>query len=132
MLTAELALADKDWPAARVALGDLAEAQPTARALAIMAAAAKGEDEAEQVVRGFLAKAVTAPRGPAWVCGHCGAQHGEWSPTCHACDAFDTLDWRDTPAPGSDATANAAMAPLMSAPDMTEPAAEEDEETPKA
>lgn len=113
MLAAELALADRDWPGAREALGDLVDSRPSARALAIMAAVEKGDGASEQVIRGWLAKAVAAPRGPAWICDACGAQHGEWGPACAACDAFDTLDWRDTPAPDAAEVANAAMGPLV-------------------
>jgi len=43
MLQAELMIAAEDFPAARKAIGDLAETDPTARALTIMAAIERGE-----------------------------------------------------------------------------------------
>ncbi|MFV0359566.1 heme biosynthesis protein HemY, partial [Tropicimonas sp.] len=63
MLSAELNIAAEDFPAARRALGDLAVTDPTARSLSIMAAIERGEGTDDAVVRGWLAKAVTAPRG---------------------------------------------------------------------
>jgi HemY protein len=58
LLAAELALADEDFPAARKALGDLAEREPTTRSLALMAAIERGQGAPEAVVRGWLAKAL--------------------------------------------------------------------------
>ncbi|PJN92361.1 hypothetical protein CNY89_30355, partial [Amaricoccus sp. HAR-UPW-R2A-40] len=46
-----LALADEDFPAARKALGDLAETQPTARSLAIMAALERGSRSPTRISR---------------------------------------------------------------------------------
>ncbi|MEO1539070.1 MAG: heme biosynthesis HemY N-terminal domain-containing protein [Pseudomonadota bacterium] len=113
MLQAELALAAEDFPGARKALGDLAETTPSTRAIAIMAAVARGEGQEDSVVRGWLAKAVTAPRGPQWTCTNCNHVHASWNPTCDNCGAFDTLDWIDPPA-DAEASANAAaMLPLL-------------------
>jgi HemY protein len=113
LLDAELALADEDFPAARKALGDLAETQPTARSLAIMAALEKGQGGSEQVVRGWLAKALVAPRGPQWICGKCNHVHAAWTPICESCGAFDTLDWR-APAHAEDGgLGQSAMLPLI-------------------
>lgn len=117
LLAAELALADKDFDGAAIALGDLAEDQASARALTIMAAAEKGKGADDAVVRGWLAKAVSAPRGPQWVCSNCGAVHVEWSPTCSNCGAFDTLGWTDRNEPDDPIAENLAMAPLMAGPE---------------
>ncbi|MEM7269585.1 MAG: heme biosynthesis HemY N-terminal domain-containing protein [Pseudomonadota bacterium] len=113
MLAAELALADKDWDGAVAALGDLAETKPTARALAIMAAATKGRNESDEMVSAWLRRAVAAPRGAEWVCDVCGEHHEEWMPACESCSAFDTLTWKDPPAREDAAAANAALSPLM-------------------
>jgi HemY protein len=64
-LRAELALFAEDWAGARKALEELEEEEPSARSLAIMAAIARGEGEPDHVVRGWLAKALGAPRGSA-------------------------------------------------------------------
>jgi len=93
MLLAELHIAAEEFPEARRALGDLMDETPTARALAIMAAVERGEGADEKVVRGWLARAVTASRGPQWVCDNCGNVHAAWTPVCKGCGAFDTLTW---------------------------------------
>lgn len=94
MLLAELYIAAEDFPAARRALGDLAEINPTARSLTILAAIEKGEGSDDVVVRGWLTRALTAPRGPQWVCDNCQTIHANWAPICDNCSGFDTLSWR--------------------------------------
>ena len=122
LLAAELARADADYAGARRAIGDLPSSAPTHRSLALMAAIEKGEGAAESVVRGYLARAVTAPRGAHWVCDRCGTAPGAWSAVCPSCEGFDTLAWRDT-AEAAEAL-NAAMLPLIV--DSAEDKAEED------
>ena len=119
LLEAELALAAEDFPAARKALGDLAETEPTTRSLALMAAIERGQGAPDAVVRGWLAKALGASRGPQWICGNCTHVHAAWTPVCENCGAFDTLDWK-TPAHAEDiGLAELAMLPLI----IGEPAA---------
>jgi HemY protein len=116
MLNAELHIAAEDFPGARRALGDMAESNPTARSLSLMAAIERGEGAPEAVVRGWLARALSASRGPQWVCDVCGTVHGTWVPVCTKCEAFDSLAWTeprrsgDVPALGSD------MLPLLTGP----------------
>ncbi len=93
MLEAELHIANEDFPAARRALGDLAETAPTARSVTIMAAIERGEGSPDRVVRGWLARAITAPRGEQWLCSNCGHVHEDWRPVCANCESFDTLEW---------------------------------------
>jgi HemY protein len=94
MLLAELNIAAEDFAAARRAMGDLAETDPTQRTLTLMAAIERGEGASDDAVRGWLAKAVTASRGPQWVCDKCGQAHSDWAPVCLGCNAFDTLSWK--------------------------------------
>lgn len=112
LLSAELALAEEDWASARNLVKDFTDGTSSARALAIMAAAEKGDGAEEATVRGWLAKAVAAPRGAQWTCTNCGARHADWSPTCSRCDAFDTMDWRPGD-PGDEAAGTSAMLPIM-------------------
>lgn len=95
MLLAELLIAAEDFPGARRALGDLATRHPTRRSLAIMAAIERGEGGDEAAVRGWLARALTAPRGPQWCCDKCHAIHAQWQPVCDNCAGFDTLSWHE-------------------------------------
>ena len=99
MLLAELNIAAEDFPAAKRALDDLNEADPTSRSLTLMAAIERGQGSDDVVVRGWLARALTAPRGPQWVCETCGNVHAVWGPTCGNCGSFDTLAWK-TPQAG--------------------------------
>lgn len=108
LLSAELALADEDFPAARRAARELAETEPTARSLSIMAAIEKGEGAPDQVVRGWLTKALNASRGPQWVCDNCKNIHSSWAPRCENCESFDALDWK-TPPSGEDLKSSTAM-----------------------
>jgi len=97
LLKAELNLAAEDFPAARRALGDLPETHPTTRALTIMAAIERGEGGDDAVVRGWLTRALSASRGPQWVCDKCQHVNAVWSPVCDNCGGFDTLSWREPP-----------------------------------
>lgn len=94
MLQAELALADEDYPAARRAIRELNEEDPTVRTMTIMAAIERGEGASDDVVRSWLSKALDAPRGNQWVCDSCGTIHGDWAAVCTNCDGFDTIAWR--------------------------------------
>ena len=110
MLNAELHVAAEDFPAARKALGDLADTNPTARSLTLMAAIERGEGADDAIVRGWLAKALTASRGPQWVCDVCGEVHSNWAVVCSSCTGFDTLTWK-TPSEGE--TARATSTPML-------------------
>jgi HemY protein len=113
LLAAELALADEDFPAARKALGDLAEREPTTRSLALMAAIERGQGAPDAVVRGWLARALGASRGPQWTCAKCNHVHGAWTPVCENCGAFDTLNWRVPPHAEDAGLAGSSMLPLI-------------------
>ncbi|MCP4821700.1 MAG: heme biosynthesis protein HemY [Shimia sp.] len=113
MLNAELNIAAEDFPEARRALGDLYETDPTQRALTIMAAIERGEGGNDAVVKGFLAKALTAPRGPQWVCDNCHNIHTEWEPTCTNCGSFDTLSWVAPPEAAATSGSGVEMLPLI-------------------
>lgn len=97
MLKAELHIADEDFPAARRAMGNLVETDPTARSVTLMAAIERGEGASDTVVKGWLARALTVPRGPAWICDNCQHIHVDWKPICNNCKSFDTLTWKTPP-----------------------------------
>ncbi|KMK65271.1 heme biosynthesis protein HemY [Puniceibacterium sp. IMCC21224] len=121
LLQAELNLAAEDFPAARRALGNLVENEPDTRVLAIMAAVERGEGASDAVVRAWLAKALTAPRGPQWVCDNCNNIHAEWAPICNNCSSFDTLSWKSPPQSDLSATVGAEMLPLLVGPQEVAP-----------
>ncbi|MBD3801694.1 MAG: heme biosynthesis protein HemY [Rhodobacteraceae bacterium] len=113
LLKAELNIAAEDFPAARRALGDLVETHPTARVLTIMAAVERGEGADDVVVRGWLARALTAPRGPQWCCDKCQNIQADWSPVCDNCGGFDTLSWREPQKGAAPLPHGAEMLPLI-------------------
>ena len=121
LLQAEMLIAAEDFPAARRALGDLVDRHPTQRALAVMAAIERGEGSDDVVVRGWLAKALVAPRGPQWCCDKCQAIHAEWHPICSNCGGFDTLSWREPQEDTSQSTRGAQLLPLIVQPPVKEP-----------
>ncbi|MFQ1700425.1 heme biosynthesis protein HemY [Loktanella agnita] len=113
MLLAELYIAAEDFPEAKRALGDLVETDPTARNLTLMAAIERGEGADDSVVRGWLTRALTAPRGPQWICENCQHIHGNWAATCSNCGAFDTLAWKTPPIGDVAMPAGTEMLPLI-------------------
>jgi HemY protein len=119
LLLAELNITAEDFPAARRALGDLATSHPNARTLAIMAAVERGEGADDAVIRGWLARALTAPRGPQWCCDKCQAIHAQWVPICENCAGFDTLSWREpADATGPSATGSELLPLIIGTPEI--------------
>lgn len=132
LLLAELYIAAEDFSAARTALGDLPQTQPTQRSLTLMAAIERGEGAEEAEVRSWLTKAVVAPRGAQWVCEKCNHIHGDWAPICENCEAFDTLSWKVPPETEVKMPGGAGMVPFLtgkppSKPDLPDPSIVEDE-----
>ena len=113
LLLAELNIVAEDFPEARRALGDLAEKAADARPLTLMAAIERGEGAADRVVQGWLARALSAPRGPQWVCENCNHIHAEWAPFCEFCHSFDTLSWTTPKMPEISSAMGGAMLPLI-------------------
>ena len=110
---AELHLVAEDFPGARRALGTLLDHQPDAHILTIMAAIERGEGGEDHAVRAWLAKALSAQRGPQWVCENCQTAHPEWDPVCPICDAFDTMSWKEPPATTLSSSTHFEMLPLL-------------------
>lgn len=113
MLVTELNIAAEDFAAARAALGNLPDELPSQRALTLLAAIERGEGAEDRVVRALLARAVTAPRGPQWVCENCNHAHAAWTPVCDGCDGFDTVAWKPAPETQSALQGGAEMLPLI-------------------
>ena len=113
MLMAELHMANEDFPEARRALGDVFETNPTARSATLMAAIERGEGAEDTVVKGWLTRALSLPRGPQWICGNCQHIHSEWAPVCENCESFDTLSWKSAPQAEVAMPAGLQMLPLI-------------------
>jgi HemY protein len=113
MLMAELHISAEDFPSAKRALGDLVESDPTARSLTLMAAIERGQGADDSVVRGWLTRALTAPRGPQWMCENCQHIQPSWTATCDNCGSFDTMGWKTPPAGDVAMPAGTEMLPLI-------------------
>lgn len=113
LIEAELNIAAGDFAAARTAMGDVALSEPDARALAIMAAIEREAGGSEAEVRGWLAKSLSAPRGPQWVCDRCQHIHERWEPVCENCEALDTLSWSTPPSGSITTMAGVEVVPLI-------------------
>ncbi|CUH86590.1 tetratricopeptide repeat protein [Phaeobacter sp. CECT 5382] len=113
LVMAELLIVAEDFPEARRTLGDLVERAPDARVLTLMAAIEKGEGAEDAVIQGWLARALSAPRGPQWVCSNCNHIHAEWAPVCEHCTSFDTLSWTRPETPELASATAAHMLPLI-------------------
>lgn len=113
LIKAELLVAAEDFPAARRVISDLVTDDADARVMTLMAAIERGEGSDDTVVRGWLAKAVTAKRGPQWVCSNCQKVHPKWVPICDNCDGFDTLAWTTPPETDATSATGAQMMPLI-------------------
>ena len=71
------------------------------------------KDEEDAVVRGWMARALTAPRGARWCCDRCQAIHAKWDPICENCGGFDTLSWREPPETSGPSATGAELLPLL-------------------
>lgn len=121
---AELLIAADDYDAARGALGDLADSHPTQRSLTILAAIERGTGADDETVRGILARALNASRGPQWCCEKCQSVLAEWQPICPVCEGFDTLAWREPPGARQERNATPAdIVPRLFTPAEPPPAA---------
>jgi HemY protein len=113
LILAELNIALEDFPQAKRELGNLVDTDGDARVFTIMAAIERGEGSSDAVVKGWLARALTAPRGPQWVCDKCHHIHSDWSPVCDNCGALDTLSWTTPPQADVAMPAGTEMLPLI-------------------
>ena len=113
MLLAELNIAAEDFPEAKRSLGTLVSDDPTARSLTLMAAIERGQGADDAVVRGWLTRALTAPRGPQWMCDKCQHIHSEWAPVCENCSSFDTLSWKRPPSSEVAMPSGTEMLPMI-------------------
>ena len=112
MLLAELHIGAEHFADARSAIGDLAETEPTTRSLSIMAAIERGEGAPDEDVKAYLSRAVSASRGPQWVCDSCQHMPGAWMPVCPNCGAFDSLSWKVPPKSEETTAAGSGVLPL--------------------
>ena len=112
-LKAELNILSENFPEARRAISDLVETdQANAKVYTLMAAIEKGTGSSDAVVKGWLAKAVTAKRSKRWICSNCDSQ-SEWEPICKKCGEFSSLEWREERYQNLDRNDQSEILPLI-------------------
>lgn len=93
----------REWEEARDALQPLLAKTPSARVCTLMARIEGGEKRDAGRVREWLARAVRAPRDPAWMAD--GVASSEWAPISPVTGTLDAFEWRvpgDRRVPGAD------------------------------
>lgn len=104
---ATAAIEAKDWAVARSVLEPLDAARQTQRVCTLMARIEGEENGNRGGVREWLARAVHAPRDPAWVAG--GVVSDKWSPVSPVTGAFDAFEWK-VPADALDGADSSVLA----------------------
>ena len=84
-----------------------------ARVLTLMAVAERGKGGDDQKIRDLLNLAITAKRGPQWVCEKCNTVHADWEPVCINCAAMDSLEWKVPPKDPTDFTVSEDLLPFL-------------------
>jgi HemY protein len=88
---ARAAIDARVWPEARQALSELT-AEPTERVCLLMAEIEQGQHGDRGRVRDWLARAVRAPRDPAWMAD--GEVFEEWAPISPISGRLDAFEWK--------------------------------------
>jgi len=89
---ARAAIEAREWETARQAVRPMVEAQASRRICMIMAEIENGEHGDRGRVREWLARAVSAPRDPAWTADGHVSDH--WLPVSPETGKFDVYEWR--------------------------------------
>ncbi len=89
---ANAAIEALDWTAARGALEPLLAREPSQRVCLLMAEIEDGEHGDRGKVREWFARAIRAPRDPAWVAD--GHVSDAWAPASPVTGALDAYEWR--------------------------------------
>ncbi len=89
---AQAAMDARDFARAREALTPLVTTRPTQRALMLMAALEEAESGDSGRARGWQARAVYAPRDPAWTAD--GMVLEEWAPISPTTGVLDAVEWK--------------------------------------
>ncbi len=111
---ATAAIEAREWEEARAALADLVREKPSARVCVLMARIEGGEKRDAGRVREWLARALRAPRDPAWIAD--GVVSAEWAPLSPVTQTLDAFVWEvpsvETRAAADDERALAELAAL--------------------
>ncbi|SEQ77081.1 HemY protein [Faunimonas pinastri] len=82
----------REWERARTALEPLVKDRPDQRVLILMAEIEEGQSGDRGRAREWLARAVRAPRGPAWTAD--GVVLEQWAPVSPVTGRLDAVEWK--------------------------------------
>lgn len=92
MAVARAAIDAYDWPRARAALEPFAGTDATQGVASLMAEIEEGQSGDQGKAREWLARAVRAPRDPAWTAD--GIVSDEWEPVSPVTGRLDAFEWK--------------------------------------
>lgn len=92
MAVARAAIDAYDWPRARAALQPFAGTDATQGVASLMAEIEEGQNGDQGKAREWLARAVRAPRDPAWTAD--GIVSDEWEPISPVTGRLDAFEWK--------------------------------------
>jgi len=92
LAVARAAIDARDFAAARAELRAVLEARPTQRAILMMADLDEAEHGDDGRMREWLARAVRAPRDPAWTADGIVSEH--WEPVSPVSGRLDAFEWK--------------------------------------
>jgi len=125
MALARAAIDAYDWPLARQALEPFSGNDATQGIASLMAEIEEGQNGDQGKAREWLARAVRAPRDPAWTAD--GIVSDEWEPVSPVTGRLDAFEWKvpvaSTARPAALADPSASPAPKMARPETPLPLA---------
>jgi HemY protein len=92
LVLARAAIDAYEWALARNALASFAAGEPTQSVAMLMAEIEEGQDGDQGKAREWLARAVRAPRDPAWTAD--GVTVTEWEPVSPVTGRLDAFEWK--------------------------------------
>lgn len=92
MAMARAAIDAYDWPRARQALAPFADGSATQGVCSLMAEIEEGQNGDQGKAREWLARAMRAPRDPAWTAD--GIVSDEWEPVSPVTGRLDAFEWK--------------------------------------
>ncbi|MDB5911311.1 MAG: heme biosynthesis protein HemY, partial [Massilia sp.] len=92
IVLARAAIDAYEWAAARNALASFSAANPTQAVATLMAEIEEGQNADQGKAREWLARAVRAPRDPAWTAD--GVTADEWAPVSPVIGKLDAFEWK--------------------------------------
>jgi len=109
----ELYLKQENFPMAHRVLKKILTEDQDTRVLTLMAVTERGKGGDDETIRNLLNLAITAKRGPQWICKTCNTANTDWEPICANCSAMDSLEWQVPPQETTNFTVSDDLLPFL-------------------